>query len=252
MLIIPVISSCNKVIDLNLGNQTGELVIEGNVNDAHGQTIKLSRNVPFTNTNTYPMVTGATITVTDGVSGFRFTEGPPGIYTASRMIGFDGVSYTMTVVTNGTTYTSTSKMPFKVSLDSITESKSVFNSTKDLREISVHFRDPAGFTNQYNFVMYVNNVQVKDIFAYNDDFTDGRDVDIDLVENDTDIVTGDTVKVEMQCIDKPMYTYWSTLMQQNNDFGQGVTPSNPPTNITPATLGYFSAHTTQTKTIIVK
>ena len=100
--------------------------------------------------------------------------------------------------------------------------------------------------------MYVNNVQVKDVFAYNDDFTDGRDVVIDLVENETDIHPGDTVKVEMQCIDKPVYTYWATLMQQNNDFGQGVTPSNPPTNITPATLGYFSAHTTQTKTIIVK
>jgi len=84
-------------------------------------------------------------------------------------------------------------------------------------------------------------------------------VSIDLRENtggtsvDKGIFSGDTVTVEMQCIDLPVYTYWETLMQeQSNGPGGGVTPSNPPTNITPATLGYFSAHTTQSQTIIVK
>ena len=101
--------------------------------------------------------------------------------------------------------------------------------------------------------MYVNGVQVKSVFTINDDFTDGRYVNLDLQENDIDIFTGDTVKLEMQCIDKNMYTYWFTLQQQKiNGPGGGVTPSNPPTNISPATLGYFSAHTTQTKTIVVK
>jgi hypothetical protein len=252
LLAILSISACTKVIDLKLGNDTGKLVIEGNITDVHGQVIKLSQNVPFTNTNTYPAVTGATVTVSDGFNNFRFTEGPQGTYTANRLVGLQGITYTMTVVTNGQTYRAVSKMPLKVNLDSITESKSLFKSSDDLREISVHFRDPAGRPDQYNFLMYVNNVQVKDVFAYDDDFTDGRDVDIDLMENDIDIHPGDTVRVEMQCIDKPMFTYWFTLMQQNGDFGQGVTPSNPPTNITPVTLGYFSAHTTQTKTVVVK
>jgi hypothetical protein len=42
------------------------------------------------------------------------------------------------------------------------------------------------------------------------------------------------------------------MQEQTNGPGGGVTPSNPPTNITPVTLGYFSAHTTQSKTIVVK
>ncbi|HEX3384292.1 MAG TPA: DUF4249 domain-containing protein, partial [Mucilaginibacter sp.] len=59
--------------------------------------------------------------------------------------------------------------------------------------------------------------------------------------------------VEMQCIDKPIYTYWYSLMQlQVNNPGGQVAPSNPPTNISPTTLGYFSAHTTQTMTLVVK
>jgi hypothetical protein len=119
--------------------------------------------------------------------------------------------------------------------------------------ITVHYQDPVGTGNQYRFVMYVNNVEVKSVFAFNDDFTNGRYVHNELREDDIKIYPGDTVTVEMQCIDKPIYTYWLTLMQQgNNGPGGAVAPSNPPTNISPATLGYFSAHTTQSKTIIVK
>ncbi|MBB6273838.1 hypothetical protein HDF26_004311 [Pedobacter cryoconitis] len=72
-------------------------------------------------------------------------------------------------------------------------------------------------------------------------------------QQDIDIYANDKVTVELQCIDKPVYTYWLTLMQQGNPGpGGGVTPCNPPTNISPETLGYFSAHKTQTISIIAK
>ena len=250
-----VAASCTKVIDLKLGNDSGKLVIEGNITQATGpQYIKLSQNVPFTNTNTYPAVTGATVSVTDNEGNtYPFIESPAGTYSIGALAGVIGNTYTMTVATNGTTYTAKSTMPGFVNLDSVTSRPAIFNSGNNLRQITVHFQDPAGIANQYRFVMYVNSVQVKSIFAFNDQFSDGRYSNIDLIENDIDIHPGDTVKVEMQCIDKPIYTYWFTLMQQDPDGpGGGVTPSNPPTNITPASLGYFSAHTTQTQTIIVK
>lgn len=249
-----VISSCTKVIDLKLGDQSGKLVIEGNINDQHGQVITLSRNVPFTNSNVYPPVSGATVTVSIGTLVYNFTEGPAGTYSANRLVGFPGLTYTMTVVTGGVTYTAKSTMPQRVDLDSITEANTVFNTSKNSREISVHFHDPAGVVNQYNFLLYVNNKnkQVNTIFAYNDDFTNGRFVDIDLLENNIDIHPGDQVGVEMQCIDKPMYIYWYSLLQQSNNFGQGIAPSNPPNNITPAVLGYFSAHTGQVRFLRVK
>ncbi len=146
-----------------------------------------------------------------------------------------------------------SVMPALVMLDSVTSESSFFNNDKNKQQITVYYRDPAGVANQYRFIMYVNGVQVNDVFAYNDEFTNGKNVSIDLIENDIDVYPGDTVKVEMQCIDKPIYTYWLTLMQQgNNGPGGSVTPSNPPTNITPATLGYFSAHTTQSLSFLVK
>jgi len=253
-LLVLIVTSCTKVIDLKLDNQTGKLVIEGKINNTQHsvQTVKISRNVPFTSSNAYPPVTGAIVTVSDGFGTLQFLEGPDGTYSANKVFGSPGRTYTMTVLTDGKTYTASSTMAPRVAFDSITVSKSVFKSSKNRREISVHFHDPVGVPNYYNFIMYVNNVQVRNIFAYNDDFTDGRNVDIDLVENDIDVYPGDTVRIEMQCIDENMYTYWSTLMQQNNNFGGGVTPANPPTNISPATLGYFSAYTSQTKAVLVK
>jgi hypothetical protein len=259
LLLLTAVSSCTKVIDLDLGDNTGAIVIEGNITDRQGtQYVKLSQNVPFSNTNNYPPVTGATVTVSDGVGNTHtFTEGPSGTYSFRRMAGVTGSTYTLVVTANAKTYKAVSVMPAKIELDSITAKDSEFNTSKHKKIISVHYLDRAGVGNQYRFVMFVNKVQVKTVYAINDDFTDGRDVSIILRDSDDDddtgIYAGDTVTVEMQCIDKPIYTYWFSLMQQgNNGPGGGVTPADPPTNITPKALGYFSVHTTQTKTIIVK
>ena len=101
--------------------------------------------------------------------------------------------------------------------------------------------------------MYVNGVQVKDVFAFDDQFNDGLAASEVLRETDVDIYAGDTVTVQMQCLNKPIYTYWFTLSQQSaNGPGGSVTPSNPPSNISPVSLGYFSDHTTQTITIVAK
>jgi hypothetical protein len=255
LLLFILATSCKKVIDIDLRNQSGELVIEGNFTDViDTQVVKLSRNVPFTGTNTYPPVTGASVTM-DNHHGriTTFTEGPAGFYSVSPLGGIPGRTYTLSVVVDGKTYTADSTMPQVVAMDSITARPSIFDNGKGQKVITVYFRDPPGVANQYRFVLFVNHVQVKDVFAYDDEFVNGKYVSLDLQENDIDIYAGDTVEVEMQCIDKPVYNYWFTLSQQQADNpGGAVAPSNPPTNFTPATLGYFSAHTTASITLAVK
>lgn len=247
------LSSCEKVVQLDLGNESGKLVIEAGVNNIPGQQIvKLSTNVPFTNTNNYPAVSGAQVAVSDEHGHlYNFTENSPGTYTINNVTGIPGEAYNLKVLLDGKTYTAVSRMPEVVTLDSISYVKSEFD--KDKQKISVHYKDPAGIANQYRFVMFVNDVQVKDVLVANDDFTDGNQVKMDMRQQDIDIYLGDKVSIEMQCIDKPIYTYWSTLRSQSsNGPGGGVTPSNPPTNISPATLGFFSAYTTSSKTITLK
>ena len=253
MLLLPAIISCQKVVDLKLKDASGQLVIEANVTNASTQTVKLSRNVAFTGTNNYPAVSGATVTISDQTGkSYTLTEGPAGTYSTGQFRGTSQTTYNLNVQTDGKTYTASSAMPVGVALDSIYAKNNEF-STSNQKYITVAYADPAGIKNQYRFVMYVNNVQVNSVFAYNDDLTDGRYVNAQLRQFDIDIYPRDTVRVEMQCIDPVIYTYWQTLQQQQgNGPGGGITPSNPPTNLSNNALGYFSAHTTQSRTLVVK
>lgn len=243
-------ASCTKVIDLKLDNNAGQLVIEGNFTNSRSseQIVTLSRNVAFTDSNAYPPVTGAAVSVHDNFgNNYPFIEHPAGIYTSDHAFGIPEATYTLSVTTGGINYTAQSKMPEQVRMDSISASNEIApNNTESKKLITVNFYDPPNIANQYRFVMTVNSIQVKTIFVLNDAFTNGRYVRLDLREDGTAIHSGDFVEVEMQCIDQPIYTYWLTLLQEQGDnTGAVVTPSNPPTNITPAALGYFSAHTTQ-------
>jgi hypothetical protein len=248
LALVALFCSCTKVINIKTGNDSGELDIEANVVDTTGlQTITLSRNVPFTNTNVYPTVSGAKITVTDpSGNSDSFAEGPLGTYTNPQLTGVSGNAYKMTVVVGGTTYNATSTMPAKVGLDSVTsQNVPLSTGTNPKKQIIVHYQDPKGIANYYRFVVYVNGVELKAVFAFDDEFNDGDYVNNILFAAGTDITdiyAGDKVTVVMQCIDQPIYQYWFTLMQESqNGPGGGVTPSNPPTNITPTSLGYFSA-----------
>lgn len=257
LLFVPVISACTRVIDLKLDSDTGRMVIEANITNVKGvQTVKLSQNVSLSNTNTYPAVSGANVSIRDNAGNtYNFSETTTaGTYTVNAVAGTVGNVYNLTVASGGKVYTAASTMPVAIKLDSVTDKNTVLNANKGRKQITAHFQDPLGLGNQYRFVFYVNGVQINREFAFNDDFTDGNYVHLDLRESDVDIFAGDTVTIEMQCIDEPIYTYWYSIQQQQpNGPGGGVTPTDPPTNIAPSnTLGYFSAHTTQSVTITVK
>lgn len=253
------ISSCEKVIDVKLDNAESQLVIEGNITDQSGQqVIKISQSVPYTETNTYPPVTGAIVNVTDdNGQAWTFNESAPGTYTFGPLKGETGRTYSLKVTVNDMVYTASSTMPAAVGIDSV--DVKVFNfGDEELKQAQVHYKDPAGIANYYRFVMKVNGVQSKQVYAENDRLTDGKDVPSVLFftgnnDDDDELEIGDTVDIEMQCIDKNLFTYWYTLSQQSqNGPGGGVTPGNPPSNINNNALGYFSAHTVSTMQMTVK
>ncbi|HEY4148295.1 MAG TPA: DUF4249 domain-containing protein [Chitinophagaceae bacterium] len=258
LAVFTLVNSCTRVIDLQLRDDSGQLDIEANLTNVNGpQSVILRRNVPFSSTNDYPPVTGATVTLTNQTGNtFRLAEEQPGNYTINPFWGIAGNTYTLNVVTGGQVYSAGSTMPAAVRLDSLSDKNRPLNrdqGQKAQKVITAYYQDPPGVANEYRFIEWVNAVQVKSVFTYDDQLTDGKYVILDLLEQDIDIYPGDTVKVEMQCIDRPVYTYWFALeSQQANNFNGAVAPANPPTNVAPATLGYFSAHTAQTIIFIVK
>ncbi|HEY0244833.1 MAG TPA: DUF4249 family protein, partial [Mucilaginibacter sp.] len=209
VIILLTVTSCQKVVDLKLSNADAQLVIEGNVTNARGpQAVTISRTVPFTNTNIFPSISGATVTIGDGRGNiYKLIEGTtPGTYITNAFTGRAGLTYTLTIVVDGKTYTGSSTMPAAVVFDPLSYADDAFDTGS--KSVTVNFHDPIIVPNQYRFVMYVNSVQIKDIFTSNDDFADGGYVNLELYQSDVKIKAGDTVAVEEQCIDKNMYTYW--------------------------------------------
>ena len=180
VIILLVNSSCQRVIDLKLDSAASQIVIEGNVTNVHGaQYVTISQSVPFTNTNTFPPVSKATVTITDDRGNtYNLVESTtPGTY-ISVFTGRPGATYTLSVIINGKTYTGSSTMPQPVFFDPLSYSDNTFKKNTEL--ITVNYQDPINTPNQYRFVMYVNHVQVKSVFAFNDQFIDGKYVSLDL------------------------------------------------------------------------
>ena len=228
------------------------LVIEGNVTNQNStQTVKISKSVAITDASNFPAVSGATVTITcDGIV-YPLSEQSPGTYTTNGLKGQSTKTYQLNIVADGKTYTSTSTMPGQVNLDSLKLNVTTIVNTNS-QSAMVYYHDPAAITNYYRFILTVNGIQSTNYFVYNDELTNGREVNDDLREDDTNLVTGDIVNVEMQCIDKNIYQYFDGLDQNLNRGGASTTPANPVSNISNGALGYFSAHTVQDKQLIVR
>lgn len=232
--------SCEDVIDIDLKNVTPQLVIIGEVsNGLIDQQVTISQTVAFSSDNPFDPVSGAEVTVFDDRGGvFEFTEATPGIY-RSKFKGDIGERYTLRVRVAGQEHVATSRMPTPVLADSIgTGIRNVFN--EEQKFISVKYQDPIGEANYYRYLWSVNGGPVKMVRVTNDKFNDGKYVNEDVTDFDTELVTGDSVSVWMQCIDKATFDFWNVV--QSNNPGAAA-PANPPSAFGNGALGYFSAQT---------
>lgn len=247
------LTSCEKVVDLNLGANNPTLVIEGNITNQPGPYfVKLTKTVSFTDASVYPVVSNATVIITDN-AGQKDTlvYTTNGIYKTNTLQGVSGRTYSLTVIAEGKTYTTQSTMPQNVVLDSLKYNPIQFGGTIIHTAIPI-FTDPVATGNNYQFVLKINNVLDKTYLVDNDNVTNGQIYARPLFSNDIEIKPGDNVQVEMRCIDANSYTYYYTLSQAQTDGpGGGTTPTNPPNGISGGALGLFSAYTTQTKSIII-
>lgn len=243
------IYSCEKEVDINLNDVSPAIVIEGIITDQPGPySVAISKTVNFSASNIFPPVTGATVQITDVTSSLTetLTETSPGVYTTNILQGISGHTYQLYVSAEGEIYTASSTMPAKVPLDSITFERNIFFGETDINA-TVHFQDPPGIVNNYNFMEWAHGKKSDWVHPFEDRISDGRYVSVQLWEDSIEV--GDVVTVEMYCVDRPVFNYFNTLTPATggDDFND-VTPSNPVSNISNNALGYFSAHTIQSAT----
>jgi hypothetical protein len=252
------VCSCKKTVSLNLKTAPAQIVIEGEITNLPGPyTVSISQTVGFYADNTFPPVSGASVTISDSTLGITdsLTEMTPGtgIYSTHTLQGVPGHTYALSVTSQQQNYAATSTMPMPVPLDSITFSQLSRFGGNEIDAIA-NFQDPAGIKNYYQFVEFVNGAQItKDIFVFDDRLSDGKYINETLYNDTSYLFQGDEVKVNMYCIDENVYNYFYQLLQSGGGgaFSTTASPANPTSNISNGSLGYFSAHTVSSATAVV-
>lgn len=249
ILALGTMSSCEKVIDLDLNSTDPKYVIEGTVDkDSTIHTIRITRTLNFDETGSYPTVDNAIVTLQDNAgNSCALTLVAPGTYQTPSYPGVEGRTYTLTVNVDGKTFTSSSTIPTQVYLDSITLVDFGFGPKPTFFPVANRM-DPAGIRNYYRFDLYKNQVPVNGIYLQDDQFSDGVEVLEPIFGGEYE--SGDTLDLTLYCIDANVHKYFYTLSVNAGGTG-GATPANPESNFGSSCLGYFSAQTRQSRRIIV-
>lgn len=243
--------SCEKVIDLPLSSSTPQIVIQGNIYDEAGPyVVTISKTVPFNQTNTFPPVTGAVVSIHDDAQHSEIlTETTPGTYVTSSLRGVAGRTYTLNVSAEGKTYTASSCMPPAVNIDSIYVAPCPWDGSEKM--LKFQFLDPANIKNYYRAVEFINNVSVNDGFYVGDDqVSDGKKTTFSIYsqKDEYKLESGQVVAIWLECIDKGVYDYFYSTY---NDGSESASPANPVSNISNSALGYFNACSIRKRAIVV-
>lgn len=249
-------TACEKIIDVALRQAPSQLTIEANITDQPGPYyVKLSHTIDFQDSNNFPPVRQAVITISDNIGNEDVLEEvSPGLYQTDSLEGTVGRSYRLIVRTEGKEYSATSTMPEQVELNDITIEEGEFIGETE-SEVVVWFQDALGMKNHYRFVAWKNDLPFNRPYVFEDKGYDGKYLrySFEPDENNEALKIGsqDKVTVEMQGVDKDVYLYFLTLSQLTGE-GPPTAPANPISNISGGALGYFSAHSISRRSIIVE
>lgn len=246
-------SSCMKEIPFETGTENKKIVIEGSVNDKDtAAVVTITETLSLSDNRKPTPVSGAEIRITDesGNLSVGFQENSPGTYTSSRFTGYPGHNYLLSVTIGNVTYESRSQMPMPVVLDSIGFLDMSLFGQSNYHAI-LYFQDPVLFSNYYRYLQKVNGKYNNSIYVFSDQYLNGRYQNMELYR--TSLSRNDSVSVEMQCIEKQVYDYFTQLGNVDQSTGQqSLNPTNPVSNISGGAAGYFSAYCKQERFAVVK
>lgn len=246
---------CQKVLNINIKNPNAKIVIDGVITDGMGPYfVTVSRATDINLAAQYSMKDSAKIYIWDDF-GQRDTliKIKNGVYQTVALRGIMGRTYHIEVHIDNKIYTASNKIPNKINFDQIELDSLSFNGI-NIYSIIPKFTDPLSTGNFYRFVQKINDTLDNTIYLLSDNTNNGLVNKTPLISINAAIriKRNDSVRVEMQCINKEEFEYFSTLSQQTN-FGinANTAPSNPTSNFKGDVLGFFSCHSSEFKSIRV-
>lgn len=245
------LTSCEKIIDVDLNTSNPHYVIEADLNDvSNKQVIKVSQTVPFNSAQPYKPVDDAIVVVTDVFGNERiFKSNGNGSYIHDNFRPSQNGTYSLAVKIGEQEFnSSTVRVPY-VEVDSIGLMQEEFFK-EFYYVVTFQFQDPPNEANYYKYSFSVNNGPFKFANVYSDKFNNGLTLKHEITERDKDLkfVLGDSVSIRRECIAQDVYTFWNELQSINPG---SAAPANPKSNISNGALGYFSVSSAKIYSVII-
>lgn len=248
-------------MDIQLDDAYTRLVVEGRFStDTTVHKVRLTKTSSYFYNNAALPVSGAIVTISDGVNTILLTENSDGVYeTPPNTYGKVGKTYQLLIKNvdidkNGVfeEYSASSTIYPINTIDSIAMK---YNENFESWEVKCYVFDPPT-TDYYLFNIYKNNVLLTDTITeplvvddkmYNGNYTNGIGVGYLRDEkSDEKAYPGDTIELEIWRITKEFQKFVMELQ----DATRPSTPlfSGPPANvkgnISNGAVGYFTAYST--------
>ncbi|SFA86095.1 protein of unknown function [Flavobacterium swingsii] len=259
------LTSCEDNVDIALDTAQPKLVIDAVIKWQKGtlgneQKIKLTTTTDYY-TNTIPVVSGATVYITNSTNTvFNFIETPnTGEYVCMSFIPVINENYTLTVINNGQTYKATDKLLATPDIDNISQISVPGVGGTDLIQVKFFYQDN-GLENNFYLIGFKNNTKAFTEFGViRDRFFQGNQMF--GFYTDDKLKTGDQLDIYLQGISERYNNYMEKLL--NIAATDGGNPfATPPaslrgniinqTNEENFPLGYFSLGEIDTDIYIVQ
>jgi hypothetical protein len=264
LIVLFTFTSCEKVVDVDLSTSEPRLVIEASIQWLNGtsgneQIVKLSTTAGYFS-NEIPQVIDAVVYITNSSNTvFNFTQDTePGIY---KCLNFNPVlneTYTLTVIYEGETYTSTEKLlntPTVTRVEQDDEGGILGNET----EVKFFFNDLVDETNHYLVKIDDPYKVIPEYGVIEDRFFENNEM-FGLYFSE-DLKPTDTLKFTLNGVTQNYFNYMDILLEQTgtNNAGPFSTPTSTvrgnivnQTNFDHYALGYFRLSKTEVSEYIIQ
>ena len=287
MIVLTLLSlfSCEKNINFNLKESEPVLVVDAEIESLKAPVVTLTKSLSFFDKINPQILAGlfvhhADVFISNGLKTHKLKEytyplipGYNAFYysidsadLATAFVGEFNKQYNLKIVSEGKEYNSTVGIPaLATHPDSVWLKQAPQNPDSNKRVLFIKATDPRGLGNYVRYFTKKNSGpflpgensvyddQVIDGTTYEVQFPQGIDRNNKLSDDRNFFKKGDTVTLKFCNIQKPVYTFWSTLefayQSIGNPFAQ---PNKVIGNISNGALGAFCGYAAWYRTVVAQ
>jgi hypothetical protein len=221
-----VLSSCEKKIHWDVGENQARLIVEGSFTDELiRQKIKLTKTASFYEASIPQPVSGADVKVSDGINNYKFTEDVPGsgiYFTQNKVAGNVGKGYNLSIslqtpIGGIQNYSASCVMKPVMKVDSSSTEESITTSilgvSDTVKIVRIWGRDLPEEGDYYMAFLYINNIlntdSLQKISLMSDEGINGLYLTnpFNGFFGTNVIKEGDTVSIKLFSINKDYYDF---------------------------------------------